>query len=137
MRIALIAYVVCLVIFFAFDFVWLGTVALNFYRSQLGGLLMEKPNLPVAAAFYALYVIGLVYFCVLPALNAGSWTLALVNGALFGFFAYATYDLTNLSTLVNWSAAVSVVDLIWGTVVSAATATLGFWATGWVDRLLR
>lgn len=125
----LIAYGATALVFFGLDFLWLGTVANSFYRGQLGPLMAEQVNIPVAALFYALYVVGLVIFAVAPALAAGSWKTALVYGALFGFFAYATYDLTNLATLRDWPAALSVVDLIWGTVLSGTSATLGYLIT--------
>lgn len=125
----LIAYVATAVVFFALDFVWLGTVANRFYRGQLGPLMAEQVNIPVAAAFYALYVVGLVIFSVAPALATGSWKTALLYGALFGFFAYATYDLTNLATLRDWPPMLSVVDLIWGTALSGTAATLGYLIT--------
>ena len=100
----LIAYVATAVVFFALDFLWLGTVANRFYRGQLGPLMAEQVNIPVAAAFYALYVVGLVIFSVAPALATGTWKTALMYGALFGFFAYATYDLTNFATIKGWTA---------------------------------
>ena len=125
----LIAYGATALVFFGLDFLWLGTVANSFYRGQLGPLMAEQVNIPVAALFYALYVVGLVIFAVAPALAAGSWKTALMYGALFGFFAYATYDLTNLATLRDWPAALSVVDLIWGTVLSGTSATLGYLIT--------
>ncbi len=125
----LIAYGATALVFFGLDFLWLGTVAKSFYRGQLGPLMADQVNIPVAAGFYALYVVGLVIFAVAPALAAGSWKTALMYGALFGFFAYATYDLTNLATLRDWPAALSVVDLIWGTVLSGTAATLGYLIT--------
>ena len=100
--------------------------ALSFVAFSLdGGLLLDKPNTPVAALFYALYVAGVLVFAVLPALDAGQWSRALLHGALFGFFAYATYDLTNLATLKGWTPSVALLDLAWGTVVTGVSATAG------------
>ncbi len=122
----IIAYVATAVVFLVADMVWLGIIAKNFYRDHLDHLLLEQPSIPVAAAFYALYVVGVIVFAVSPALREGSWATAAIYGALFGFFAYATYDLTNLATLKNWPAIVSVVDLAWGTVVTSVAATGGY-----------
>jgi len=121
-----VAYVVTLAVFCGLDFLWLGFVAKGYYQSQLGALLLDKPNIPVAVLFYALYVVGVLVFAVLPALDSGHWSRALLQGALFGFFAYATYDLTNLATLKGWSAGVALLDLGWGTLVTAVSATAGY-----------
>jgi len=120
-----VAYVATLAVFCGLDFLWLGFVAKGYYQSQLGALLLDKPNIPVAALFYALYVAGVLVFAVLPALDAGQWSRALLHGALFGFFAYATYDLTNLATLKGWTPSVALLDLAWGTVVTGVSATAG------------
>ena len=122
----IVAYLATLVAFCAGDFVWLGTVATGFYQSQVGSLMLATPNWPAAGAFYALYAAGTVLFAVMPALRAGTWTSALIQGALFGFFTYATYDLTNLATLKGWSLGVTVVDIAWGAVVTGLAATVGF-----------
>ena len=127
-RIAL-AYAATAIVFCGLDFLWLGYVAKGYYQAQVGALLLDKPNLPVAALFYALYVTGILVFAVLPALDAGSWSKALLNGALFGLFAYATYDLTNLATLNGWSAGLAVLDLVWGAIVTGVSATAGFLVT--------
>jgi uncharacterized membrane protein len=120
------AYLAAAIAFLVLDLVWLGWIAGGFYRSALGGLLLETPNIPAAVAFYALYLAGVLVFAVRPAFAAKSLRKAVVSGALFGFFAYATYDLTNLATLKGWSLAVSVVDILWGTVLTALTATVGY-----------
>jgi uncharacterized membrane protein len=124
MRTYLVAYLAGLAVFLAGDVVWLGSIAIGFYRSRLGDLLLERPNLAVAAGFYALYLVGVVIFAVAPALRSGTWTTATLYGALFGLFAYATYDLTNLATLRHWSAAVSLLDIAWGIAITALSATL-------------
>ncbi|MCA0317065.1 MAG: DUF2177 family protein [Proteobacteria bacterium] len=125
------AYAASAVVFFGIDFLWLSTISTNFYRSRIGGLLLDQPNLGVAGLFYLVYVAGIVHFAVLPGLNATSWTTALINGALLGLVAYGTYDMTNLATLKNWSVTVSVVDMAWGVTLSAAAATAGYAVTIW------
>lgn len=124
----LIAYASTALVFFALDFVWL-TKAAPFYREQLGELLLERPNLMVAGLFYLFYIGGIAFLAVIPALNGGSWLSALVAGAVLGFVAYGTYDLTNLSTIRDWSVAVTVTDLAWGTVLTATAATAGYLVT--------
>jgi uncharacterized membrane protein len=96
------------------------------YRPLLGDLLLEDFRLAPAAAFYLVYMAGIVIFATTPAIASGRWTSALVKGALFGFFAYATYDLTNQATLRSWSTTITILDLCWGTVLSAVAATLGY-----------
>lgn len=128
-RLHLVAYLATLVPFLVIDLVWIGVVALGFYRAQLGGLMLDQPRMGVALLFYALYCVGIVLFAVLPALRAGQWTQALLLGAAFGFFCYATYDLTNLATLRNWPVTMTFVDLAWGTVLTGTVATIAFFIT--------
>jgi uncharacterized membrane protein len=125
----LIAYLATLVVFLAIDAVWLGVVAVSLYRDAIGHLMLEKPNFVAAGIFYAIYVVGILVFAVLPALAGGQWTDALVKGALFGFFAYLTYDMTNLATLKGWPVWIAVVDTAWGTLLTGAAATGGFLIT--------
>ncbi|MAM34416.1 MAG: hypothetical protein CMH28_05015 [Micavibrio sp.] len=125
----LTAYITTAIIFLGIDFVWLGLVATNFYKNQLGDLMKDQPNLAVAAVFYLVYVIGLIIFAVAPALKEASWQHALFFGALFGLFAYATYDFTNLSTLRGWPVKVAVVDVIWGTTLSGIASLGGYLVT--------
>jgi len=124
-----VAYVTAGLTFFFVDLIWLGFVAKSFYRDQIGSLMLEKINIPVAILFYALYVIGVVIFAVSPALHNNSWRTAILFGALFGFFAYSTYDLTNLATLRGWPITLVVVDIAWGAFLTAASATVGFLVT--------
>lgn len=121
-----IAYLAAAATFFAFDLVWLSLAVPRLYKPLLGTLLRDSPNLPVAAAFYLVYVVGLVVFAVLPAANTNNALTAIGLGALLGLVAYGTYDFTNLSTIRDWPALVSVVDLAWGIFVSAAAALAGF-----------
>lgn len=127
----LLLYLIALIIFLILDLIWLGVVARNFYRSQLGDLMREKPVWSVAFLFYALFIVGVLYFAVVPAISSGSWTRALLAGALFGFFTYATYDLTNLATLTGWPVPMVVVDIIWGTCLTASVAVLTYAGYRW------
>lgn len=111
-------YIIAFIIFLAIDAIWLGLVAPKFYKAQIGHLMSEKPNLIAALIFYLLFIVGVVYFVINPAIEAQSITKVLVAGALFGFMTYATYDLTNLATLKDWPITVTIVDLIWGTSLS-------------------
>jgi uncharacterized membrane protein len=120
-------YLLTVPIFFAIDMVWIGVVARNFYQTQLIHFL-GPVNWTAAIVFYLLYIIGIVVFAIVPGLHAGSMQKALVLGALFGFMAYATYDLTNLATLRDWPMIVVVVDIIWGTVLTGAVAAGGYYA---------
>lgn len=118
--------VVAGVLFGAIDFVWLTAVAKKFYYKNLGALLREKADLGAAIAFYVLYIIGMCYFVLAPAVDAASFTLALRNGALYGLFTYGTYDLTNLATLRGWPRRVVLVDMVWGVVVSGIGASISY-----------
>jgi uncharacterized membrane protein len=110
---------VTLVVFLAIDGVWLGVIAREFYATQLGELLRPQMQWQAAAGVYLLLVLGLVEFVVTPGLRAGSLGRATARGALFGLVAYATYDLTNLATLVDWPLTMVLVDLAWGTTLCA------------------
>lgn len=125
----LTAYLASIVIFLAIDFVWLKYVALGFYREQIGHLMLDKPNLAIAAGFYLMYAVAIVVLAVLPALRGGGWTTALLYGALLGMAAYGTYDITNLATLKGWPSLVSMVDWAWGTVLTGTVAMLAFYVT--------
>lgn len=122
----LIAYVATLVVFAVVDFIWLGFIAKDLYRNGIGHLMAEKPNMTAAVLFYLLFIGGLVYFAVAPGLAADAWQTAAIQAALFGFFCYATYDLTNLATLRDWPVSIVIADMIWGAFVSAVGATAGF-----------
>jgi uncharacterized membrane protein len=111
-------YIIAFLIFLLIDAIWLVLVAPKFYRAQIGHLMSETPNLIAALVFYLIFIVGVVYFVVNPAIEAQSITKVLVAGALFGFMTYATYDLTNLATLKDWPITVTIVDLAWGTFLS-------------------
>lgn len=120
------AYVGSALAMLVLDAIWLTTTVPLIYKPALGDMLAEPPNLAVAALFYLVYLIGVVVFAVLPALNQQNWLIALGAGALLGLVAYGTYDFTNLSTLKNWPLTLSLVDVCWGVVLTAITATAGF-----------
>jgi len=125
-------YFATLVAFLAIDMLWLGLVARTFYRKYLGFLMAPSPNWPAAIIFYLLFVVGIVVFAVLPGLEANSLKETLLRAALFGLIAYATYDLTNLATVKDWPLIVTIVDLIWGTVVSVVVSYAGYMAGKWL-----
>lgn len=119
-------YLIALPVFFIIDFIWLALVARKFYLDQIGLLMKTNINWPVAITFYLLFIIGLVIFAIAPAVEKKSLASAVIMGGLFGFFTYATYDLTNLATLKNWPLSVSIVDMIWGTILAASVSTITY-----------
>jgi len=125
----LIAYISTLIAFFALDMLWLGLIARKFYANQLGSLMADNPNWLVAIVFYAMYIVGIVFFAIRPAIEAEQVLKATLYGAMFGFFCYATYDLTNLATLRDWPTKMVFVDILWGIILTGSCATVGAWAT--------
>jgi uncharacterized membrane protein len=126
-------YALTAIVFFAIDFVWLSVATSKIYRPFIGDLLLERPNLPVAAAFYLLYVIGVLVLASLPGYEKSSLGTAVLRGAIFGLLAYGTYDLTNLSTLKGWAWQVSVIDMVWGTVLTGTVAAVGYAIARWLQ----
>jgi len=129
---ALIAIIAAAIIMGIFDYVWLGFIAKKLYYGEMGDILLKKPNMGPAILFYAIYVVGAVVLVVLPALAANSFMHALGYGALLGFVAYATYDLTNLATMKGFSSKIVVIDLIWGTFITAAVCAGSYLAASLV-----
>ena len=123
-----IAYAGALVVFAVIDGTWLYVMASQLYKPVLGDILAPDVRLAPAIAFYLLFPLGLTIFAIDPALKSSSWAPALFYGALFGFFAYATYDLTNFATLRNWTLQITLIDIVYGAAVSAIAATAGYWA---------
>jgi uncharacterized membrane protein len=121
----LVLYLFAALIFFPIDFIWLSLATPAIYRPGIGTLLLDKPNLAIAGLFYLAYLIGLVVLVTGPA--EGDIKKALIMGAVLGFVAYGTYDLTNLSTIAGFSAKVAIIDMIWGTVLTATTAAGSVW----------
>jgi len=125
-------YGLTLVAFLLIDMVWLGLVAKSFYQKHLGFLMRLKVNWIAALLFYLVFIVGILIFAVIPARQAGSLMKAVLLGVLFGFFTYATYDMTNMATIKDWPFIVVVVDIIWGMVLTGSVATLGYIAGGWI-----
>lgn len=119
-------YAIALPVFVAIDMVWLGFVAKNFYRDQIGFLMNSQINWAAAVVFYLLFVVGLVVFVISPALERRSLMHALLFGALFGLVTYATYDLSNLATIKDWPIWVAVVDLAWGATLAASVSIVTY-----------
>jgi uncharacterized membrane protein len=120
-------YFITLITFLAIDSFWLGFVAPSFYRSQIGHLMAENANFLAAGIFYLLYIYGLLFFVVEPAVKQNDSNY-LMRGALFGLITYATYDLTNFATLRDWPLLVTVVDMTWGTILCGLTTWVSVWA---------
>ncbi len=118
----LVLYLITLAVFFLIDMVWLGVVAKGFYRRHLGSMLSPNVNWAAAFLFYLLFIVGLIVFAIRPALAGGEPVKALFLGALLGLISYATYDLSNLATLKDWPLVVTIVDLVWGTVLGGAVS---------------
>lgn len=123
-----IAYGGAAAAFFVIDFLWLSLMAKSFYREHIGHLMADNLNVGAAGGFYLLYVIGIVVFAVIPALQSDSWKTAVVLGGLLGLIAYGTYDMTNLATLRDWPLSMALVDMAWGTVLTGVSATAGYFA---------
>ncbi len=118
-----IAYLVCIVVMGGLDFLWLSNTSQALYHRDLGPLLAENPNMTVAVIFYLIFIVGILIFAVRPALASGDWRTAALYGALFGFFTYATYDLTNFATMKVWTLRVTVLDIAWGTFLTGTVAS--------------
>ena len=132
------AYFGCLVAFLILDAFWLGWLMKDFYRKHIGQLMKDNPDWAAAAIFYSMYLAGIVFLAVRPALQqegqpgallAGSWLgVALLNGAVLGLVAYGTYGFTNLATLKSWPASMVLIDTAWGIFITSVTAGVGAWA---------
>jgi uncharacterized membrane protein len=118
-------YLISVPVFFIIDMIWLGVVASSFYKNQLGE--MMQISWTPAIVFYLVYLVGLIIFAVYPGVLEGSWKTALIYGALFGFFTYATYEMTNLATLKGWPLAMVPVDILWGTVLGALVSVVTYY----------
>ncbi len=119
--------------FAAIDFVWLTTMTNRLYKPVIGPIMADKPDMKAAVAFYLISIAGTVFLAIAPALKEGNWTRAAINGAALGFVAYATYDLTNQATLSVWQTKLTVIDLMWGTVLTTLSATGGYFAARWAE----
>lgn len=122
-------YLIALTAFFIIDITWIGFIAKNFYREQIGYLLAPNVNWPAAIVFYLLFIVGLVVFVIAPAVESHSLMRALILGAFFGLITYATYDLTNLATTKDWPLLVTLVDMAWGAFLAAAVSVITYVVT--------
>jgi uncharacterized membrane protein len=125
-------YGIAFVVFLLIDAIWLGLVAPKFYKSQIGHLMAEKPNFIAALIFYLLFIVGMVYFVLLPAVEAKDFSQVVLSGILYGFMTYATYDLTNLATLKKWPLLVTGIDLLWGSVLSLSVSVISYGVYLWI-----
>ncbi len=124
----LYSYLAVAIVMIALDVLWLGVIAKSFYARGIGHLMADKPNIIAATSFYLMFAIGVVFFAIAPNANDAEWSgwrQTLIAAALFGFFAYATYDLTNLATLKDWPLSISLMDMAWGTLASVTAAAAG------------
>jgi uncharacterized membrane protein len=131
-----IAYAAAALAMLGLDSIWLTVTANRLYRPILGDLMLDGFRLAPAFAFYALYLVGVLVFAIRPAFASRRWTTALLNGALFGLFAYGTYDLTNQATLKVWSSTITLADMAWGATLTAIAASFGYGAAqrlGWFE----
>ena len=126
-------YLLTVPVFFLVDMAWLGFIAKKFYREKLASFLSPTVNWQAAGIFYLLFIIGIIFFAVLPAKAKDSAFIAASYGALFGFFTYATYDLTNLATLKDWPLSIVFVDIIWGMVLCSVVALISFLILKWIS----
>ncbi len=122
----LVAYLSVLVVFGVLDAIWLGNMVPLLYRPALAEILLPRPRLAPAVAFYLTYPAGIAIFAVLPALQSGSPASAFATGALFGAIAYATYDLTNYATIRIWTGRIAAIDIAYGALASAMSAAAAF-----------
>lgn len=122
-----IIYMITLAVFFLIDIVWLALIANKLYKDQIGFIMKDKPNWVVAIIFYMIFVLGLVFFVIDPALLSESMLEALLRGMFFGFITYATYDLTNLATLDKWPLKITIIDLIWGTTLGGLVSIISYY----------
>ena len=125
-------YALTIPIFFIIDLLWLGVIARGFYRRKLSFILSADVNWAAAVIFYLIYIAGILFFAVRPALANNSWRDAVILGSLFGFFTYATYDLTNLATIKDWPLIIVVVDILWGVCLCTLVAYLSFMISKWL-----
>lgn len=121
-------YLVSLAAFFVIDMLWLGVAMRSFYQRYLGFLMAPNPNWIVAIVFYLLFIVGLLFFVIVPGLKDNTRKTTLLKATLFGLVTYATYDLTNLATLKDWPALLSIVDMLWGAALSLLVSYISFMA---------
>jgi len=119
-------FLVVLVIFLMLDLMWIVFLSKDFYKEMLGSLMKEKIDLLASVLFYLIYIFGILFFVIYPAIEKDSMAFAFGAGALFGLVCYSAYDLTNLATIKNWPFQFSTIDLIWGTVLTSLISVISF-----------
>jgi uncharacterized membrane protein len=129
----IISYALTFIVFFIVDMAWLGFIAKDLYKRYLGGFLSEQVNWTAAVVFYLLFIVGVFIFAIMPSVEKNSVVSAVTLGALFGFFTYATYDLTNLATLKGWPVTIVFIDILWGSVLTGIVSTAGFYIVKYVQ----
>jgi len=129
----ILSYLFTFIVFLMIDMLWLGVISKNIYQKYLGKFLTDNINWTAALIFYIIFVVGISIFVIYPAINRNSVSHAIIMGALFGFFTYATYDLTNLATLKDWPLTIVIIDMIWGSVLSAIVSLSGFYIVKWLS----
>jgi uncharacterized membrane protein len=122
----IVSYILTALVFFAIDLAWLGLVARNMYNRYIGHLMSSQVNWVAAVVFYLAFIVGILVFAVYPSVDKDSLLRAILLGALFGFFTYSTYDLTNLATLKDWPLSITIIDIAWGMVLTGAVSAVGF-----------
>lgn len=125
-------YLLTVPVFFFIDLLWLGVVAKGFYRKNLDCILSPTVNWAAAIVFYLIYIVGILIFAVLPGIAKDSLRHVAVWGALFGFFTYTTYELTNLALLKDWPMNIVIVDILWGVILCSLVATVSFYIGKWL-----
>lgn len=128
----IIHFLLTVPVFFAVDLVWLGIIGKPIYQKYIGHLMAEKVNWPAAITFYLLFIVGILIFAVYPALKIDKVSYAITYGALFGFFTYMTYELTNMAVIKDWSWQIVPIDIIWGTVLCTLVSLGSFYIGKWV-----
>ena len=127
-----LGYLLTTLVFFAIDILWLGFIAKGMYNKLLGHLMAPNVNWTAAVVFYLIFIVGIFVFSILPGIQKESFQYALTYGVLFGFFTYATFDLTNLATLRDWPFKIVIIDIIWGMVLTGSVASSGYFIMRWL-----
>lgn len=119
------AYITVIIAMFVLDLIWLSQIAKPLYQAGIGHLMAAEPKLGFAALFYLVFVFGLMWFAIRPNLPVKGLKSTFIAGTIFGFFIYASYDLTNLALLKDWPLKLSLIDISWGTILSGVCAAIG------------
>ena len=129
----LVHFLITLFVFLGIDLIWLGFIAKNIYANAIGHLMSPNVNWPAAIIFYIIFVVGILYFVVEPALIHQNLTKLIIASALFGFVTYATFDLTSLATLKDWPLNITIIDLAWGTSLSLLVSIISYYLINYIS----